>query len=215
LEILLLKTQGALDMSLIERSVDISKPFPFIYFTTYFEEVFKRNYDSSYSDTVIFCIGTDRSTGDCLGPLVGSKLKDMKLKNVHVYGSLEEPVHAKNLEEYLSQLSKFSKPFVIAIDACLGRIDRVGFISIKEGPLTPGAGVNKKLPSVGNMSIVGIVNVSGFMETIVLQNTRLSLVMNLANVISGGIRYNLWKFFGPSPCIATSADTYTKYIQEN
>ncbi|NLM42597.1 MAG: spore protease YyaC [Clostridiales bacterium] len=201
-------------MNLFERSVDVTKPFPFIYFTTYFEEVFKRNFDSSYSDTVIFCIGTDRSTGDCLGPLVGYKLKNMRLKNVHVFGSLDEPVHAKNLEMYLNQLSEFPKPFVIAIDACLGKIDRVGYISIKEGPLTPGAGVNKKLPSVGNISITGIVNVSGFMEIAVLQNTRLSLVMNLANVISGGIRYNLWKFFGPNPSFTTNIDANINYMQE-
>lgn len=193
-------------MSLFERSVDISKPFSFIYFASYFEEVFKKNYNNNYTDIVVLCIGTDRSTGDCLGPLVGYKLKDLKLKNVHIIGSLDEPVHAKNLEMYIENLSVYTNPFVIAIDACLGKVDRIGFISIKEGPLTPGAGVNKKLPPVGHISITGIVNVSGFMEIAVLQNTRLSLVMNLANVISSGIRYNLWKYFGPNSSVAADFD---------
>jgi len=193
-------------MSLYERSVDISKPFSFIYFASYFEEVFKRNYNNNYTDIVVLCIGTDRSTGDCLGPLVGYKLKDLKLKNVHIIGSLDEPVHAKNLEMYIDNLNVYTNPFVIAIDACLGKVDRIGFISIKEGPLTPGAGVNKKLPPVGHISITGIVNVSGFMEIAVLQNTRLSLVMNLANVISSGIRYNLWKYFGPNSSVAADID---------
>ncbi|MCQ1531666.1 spore protease YyaC [Lutispora saccharofermentans] len=190
-------------MSLYEKSVDVSKPFSFIYFSSYFEEIFKKNYNDNYTDTVLLCIGTDRSTGDCLGPLVGHKLKDMKLKNVHIYGSLDEPVHAKNLKDYIDKLNLFPNPFVIAIDACLGKIDRVGFINVREGPLFPGAGVNKALPSVGNISITGIVNVCGFMEVMVLQNTRLSLVMNLANVISGGIRYSLWKRFGPKRSSAT------------
>jgi len=193
-------------MSLFERSVDISKPFSFIYFASYFEEVFKKNYNNNYTDIVVLCIGTDRSTGDCLGPLVGYKLKDLKLKNVHIIGSLDEPVHAKNLEMYIENLSVYTNPFVIAIDACLGKVDKIGFISIKEGPLTPGAGVNKKLPPVGHISITGIVNVSGFMEIAVLQNTRLSLVMNLANVISSGIRYNLWKYFGPNSSVAADFD---------
>lgn len=193
-------------MSLYERSVDISKPFSFIYFASYFEEVFKRNYNNNYTDIVVLCIGTDRSTGDCLGPLVGYKLKDLRLKNVHIIGSLDEPVHAKNLEMYIDNLNVYTNPFVIAIDACLGKVDRIGFISIKEGPLTPGAGVNKKLPPVGHISITGIVNVSGFMEIAVLQNTRLSLVMNLANVISSGIRYNLWKYFGPNSSVAADFD---------
>lgn len=197
-------------MSIFERSVDISKPFSFIYFSSYFEEVFKKNYNNSYSDTVVLCIGTDRSTGDCLGPLVGYKLKDMKLKNVHVLGSLDEPVHAKNLEMYIDKLNIYTNPFIIAIDACLGKVDRIGFISIKEGPLSPGAGVNKKLHSVGHISITGIVNVSGFMEIAVLQNTRLSLVMNLANIISSGIRYNLWKYFGPNSSVAADIDGKSK-----
>lgn len=180
-------------MMLYEKSIDISKPFSFVYFSGYFEEIFNKTYNNTYTDTVVFCIGTDRSTGDCLGPLVGHKLKDIKLDSVHVFGSLDEPVHAKNLDVYIEKLRNFQSPYVIAIDACLGRMERVGFINIKEGPLSPGAGVNKNLPSVGNISITGIVNVSGFMEVMVLQNTRLSLVMNMANIISGGIRYNLWK----------------------
>lgn len=182
-------------MMIFDKSVDISKPFSFVYFSGYFEEIINKTYDSSYTDTVVFCIGTDRSTGDCLGPLVGHKLKDLKLDNVHIFGSLDEPVHAKNLDSYMEKLRSFQSPYVIAIDACLGRMERVGFINIKEGPLSPGAGVNKNLPSVGNISITGIVNVSGFMEIMVLQNTRLSLVMNMANIISGGIRYNLWKSY--------------------
>lgn len=182
-------------MMLFDKSVDISKPFSFIYFSGYFEEILNKTYNSTYTDTVIFCIGTDRSTGDCLGPLVGHKLKDMKLDAVHIFGSLDEPVHAKNLDIYMEKLRDFQNPYVIAIDACLGRTERVGFINIKEGSLSPGAGVNKNLPSVGNISITGIVNVSGFMEIMVLQNTRLSLVMNMANIISGGIRYSLWKTY--------------------
>jgi putative sporulation protein YyaC len=48
--------------------------------------------------------------------------------------------------------------------------------------------VNKSLPEVGNIHITGIVNVSGFMEYFVLQNTRLSLVMNMAEIISTSIK---------------------------
>ena len=51
----------------------------------------------------------------------------------------------------------------------------------------PGAGVNKQLPEVGDIHITGIVNVSGFMEFFVLQNTRLNLVMKMAKTIANGI----------------------------
>lgn len=176
-----------------DESIDISKPFSYISFTERFTDVMNKTYYSSYTDTIILCIGTDRSTGDCLGPLVGHKLRDIKIENVHVFGSLDEPVHAKNLSSYLNKLKSFQNPFVIAIDACLGKVDRIGYINIKDGPLYPGAGLNKKLPSIGDISITGVVNVGGFMEVMVLQNTRLSLVMSMANIIAGGIRHNLWK----------------------
>ncbi len=136
---------------------------------------------------VLVCIGTDRSTGDSLGPLVGSRLLEINHKFFKVLGTLENPVHASNLQEYVKIIEGLPNPFVIAIDACLGNIDNVGFINIGDGSLKPGAGVNKHLPPVGNLHITGIVNVGGFMEYFVLQNTRLNTVMKMAKIISDGI----------------------------
>jgi putative sporulation protein YyaC len=137
---------------------------------------------------IILCIGTDRSTGDCLGPLIGSKLENANLQPYKVYGTLDQPVHAVNLQETIETIQHNHKsPFILAIDACLGRTESVGFISIKEGSLQPGTGVNKTLPAVGDLQVIGIVNVGGFMEYMVLQNTRLSMVMKMATIISQGI----------------------------
>ncbi|AGT33866.1 hypothetical protein M493_18315 [Geobacillus genomosp. 3] len=137
---------------------------------------------------VIVCIGTDRSTGDSLGPLVGTMLKEKLLTRFHVYGTLEEPIHAVNLEEKVRAIQLIHRdPFMIAVDACLGRLKSVGAITVAKGPVRPGAGVNKQLPPVGDAHITGVVNVSGFMEFFVLQNTRLHLVMNMAKTIASGI----------------------------
>ena len=58
---------------------------------------------------VIVCIGTDRSTGDSLGPLVGTLLSE-KTENssssFHVYGTLDDPIHAMNLQEKLNEIKK-------------------------------------------------------------------------------------------------------------
>ncbi|WP_168123270.1 spore protease YyaC [Paenibacillus sp. HB172176] len=137
---------------------------------------------------VIICIGTDRSTGDALGPLIGTSLSKFRSPHFHLYGTLEEPVHAMNLDETLSAIqASFTNPFVIGIDACLGQVSSVGCIQIGEGPVRPGAGVNKDLPPVGDIHITGIVNVGGFMEYFVLQNTRLHLVMRMSDIISLGL----------------------------
>ncbi|GBG06587.1 spore protease YyaC [Paenibacillus sp. MY03] len=137
---------------------------------------------------VIVCIGTDRSTGDALGPLIGTALFKYRSPHFHLYGTLEDPVHAMNLEDTLHEINrKFEKPFVIGIDACLGQVSSVGCIQIGQGPVKPGAGVNKDLPPVGDIHVTGIVNVGGFMEYFVLQNTRLHLVIRMSEVIAASL----------------------------
>lgn len=139
-------------------------------------------------DLVIVCVGTDRSTGDSLGPLIGTQLLQHSLPGITIYGHLDEPVHALNLEQCVAEINeKHTDCNVLAIDACLGKSENVGYISLKEGPLRPGTGVNKTLPEIGNYHIIGIVNVGGLMEYFVLQNTRLSLVMKMSEVITKGI----------------------------
>lgn len=141
-----------------------------------------------YHDKVLLCIGTDRSTGDSLGPLIGTKLTETPQNEFKVYGTLDDPVHATNLSDKLKLIyEENERPCIVAIDACLGRLDSVGKINLNLGSLKPGAGVNKNLPEVGHLHITGIVNIGGFMEYFVLQNTRLSLVMRMANVIARGI----------------------------
>ena len=156
-------------------------------FATAFSERLHNLRIDSNRTRILVCIGTDRSTGDSLGPIVGTKLQEANHKYFNIMGTLENPVHASNLPEYLRLIGEFENPFVIAIDACLGSIDNVGYINIGEGALKPGAGVNKHLPAVGDLHITGIVNVGGFMEYFVLQNTRLHIVMKMAGIISDGI----------------------------
>ncbi|MGO4545046.1 spore protease YyaC [Paenibacillus sp. 2TAB23] len=134
---------------------------------------------------VVVCIGTDRSTGDSLGPLIGTNLSKYRSPHFSLFGTLENPVHAMNLDDTLIEINRrFHKPFVIGIDACLGQVASVGSIQVGVGPVRPGAGVNKDLPPVGDVHITGIVNVGGFMEYFVLQNTRLHLVMKMSDIIS-------------------------------
>lgn len=147
-------------------------------------------------ELVIVCIGTDRATGDSLGPLIGYKLKDLKYDKVALYGTLDEPVHAKNLEEVLEDIKLLhANALIIAIDACLGAMGNVGCITIGEGSIRPGAGVQKELPPIGHIHITGIVNFSSLMNMVILQNTRLSLVMKMADTISSGIKYCLWRYY--------------------
>jgi putative sporulation protein YyaC len=156
-----------------------------------------------HDELVIVAIGTDRSTGDALGPLVGTTLEgQFSALKIPIFGTLQQPVHAGNLEDTLARIRRrWKRPFLTALDACLGSMEHVGSIIVGAGPLQPGAGVNKQLPEVGDMHITGVVNVSGFMEYFVLQNTRLGLVMSMAELIAqavGEAVYNLRHRLAPA-----------------
>lgn len=167
-------------------------------------EILKGN---CYGNTtiVLLCIGTDKCVGDSLGPLIGHMLTNKFEENqpfeatqIQIYGTLSKPVHARNLEETIDLIyASISNPFVIAIDASLGIADHVGFATIKNGPLKPGAGVKKHLPLVGDVCITGIVNkISSKNEAVLFNSTRLSTVLFLAKYISSAIFYSLEDFIG-------------------
>ncbi|MDO4943308.1 MAG: spore protease YyaC [Lachnospiraceae bacterium] len=138
---------------------------------------------------VLVCIGTDRATGDCLGPLVGHYLaENLPAEFPIIYGNLSEPVHAANLAQTLDTIHlKISAPYIIVIDACLGCSDHVGYVTLSNQPLEPGKGVNKTLPSLGHISITGIVDEYGTENYTTIQNTHLCEVMKLATFIANGI----------------------------
>lgn len=138
-------------------------------------------------DTIIVCIGTDRSIGDSLAPIVGSRLIEGGCK-YKVLGTLENPIHALNIHECVNEINKsYSNENVLAIDACLGNSDSIGEIRIKNRSIRPGAGVGKKLPSVGNNSIVGIIDCMNEDNRFSFNNVRLNFVMKMAEVISESI----------------------------
>jgi putative sporulation protein YyaC len=135
---------------------------------------------------VFACIGTDRSTGDALGPLVGERLLRVGCPPELVLGTLEHPLHALNLEERLRPLltARPRRP-VVAIDAALGPRARVGRIGIRRGGLHPGKGIGKTMGPVGDIAVTATVNVAtGALDAEVLQSTRLYFVRGLADVIA-------------------------------
>lgn len=165
-------------------------------FCRFFYDALSERLPMHHHEVVILCIGTDRATGDSLGPLIGYKLMNLNLKHVTIFGTLEDPVHAKNLHEIIHLIEEYhSDALIIAIDASLGRPENVGSITLGEGSIKPGSGVQKNLPEIGDLHITGIVNLSSFMNMSILQNTRLSTVMKMADMIASAMRYCLWKYY--------------------
>lgn len=144
---------------------------------------------------VFLCIGTDRSTGDSLGPLIGYKLRKMKMSGATVFGTLECPVHAMNLEDYAMVLRNcYKDDIIVAVDASVGNREHVGYVTLGKGALRPGLGVSKELHPIGDIFITGIVGGCGNYDPLMLQSVRLSVVMRMADCISKsiGIVEKLW-----------------------
>lgn len=141
-----------------------------------------------FAEIVLLCIGSDRINGDSLGPFIGHQLKRSHWDYVYVYGTLHSPIHALNLETAVYELKqRHPDALLIAVDASLGAQEHVGFITIGSGSLHPGAGVNKSLLPIGDIFITGILNESGCFEHLLLQTTRLSFVVEMAETIARGI----------------------------
>ena len=134
------------------------------------------HHETSWSEIVFLCIGTDRITGDCLGPWVGQLLSPPIPSDFFVYGTLSFPVQHRH-----------PKGLIIAVDASLGQKKHLGYVTITNGSLHPGAAVHKNLPPVGHITITGIVNTASVLRHFALQTTRLSTVIILADQIAQGI----------------------------
>lgn len=138
-------------------------------------------------DTVIVCIGTDKCIGDCLGPLVGTFLKESFFP-LPVYGTIESPIHALNIVKRIKEIKKLHpNASIIGIDACLGDTNSIGEIHTRDYPIHPGKGVGKSLPDVGTASIIGIIDSSDSSEFFTSRSIRLYLVMEMSKVISHGL----------------------------
>lgn len=134
---------------------------------------------------VVLCIGSDRVTGDALGPLTGHILTRQLNVPAYVYGSLFSPVTALNLEETVRFIGRRHAGLpVLAVDSSVGKAEDVGMIRILSGGLYPGSADGKSLPKVGDVSVTATVTDA---PTAPLTSVRLGFVYRLAESIASGI----------------------------
>jgi len=135
------------------------------------------------------CIGTDRSTGDAFGPLVGTGLVNAGFRRV--VGTLAAPCDAHTLPSRIAEISAAAREgrAVIAVDAALGRAESVGKFQVTAVPTLPGLSTGKTLPPVGDYGIAGIVNSVDQKQKsyMILQNTPLYRVMTMAEQLVAAV----------------------------
>ena len=151
---------------------------------------FSKHFNGDFNaPPVIVCIGSDLAVGDSLGPITGSMLK-YKTQGLHtfIYGTLACPVTAKEikyLRAFLKETHRGSQ--IVVVDAAVGAEGDVGLLRLTDSPLFPGAGANKKLGAIGDISIMGIVAEKSIANFGLLNTTRLNLVYTMAEIVSESI----------------------------
>lgn len=151
--------------------------------------------DEEKKPPVVVCVGSDLAIGDSLGPITGSMLKyKTQGLNVFLYGTLAAPVTAKEiryLRTFLKETHAGSQ--ILAVDAAVGEKGDIGLIRVTDTPLLPGAGANKKLGAIGDISVMGIVAEKSVSNYGLLNTTRLNLVYTMSEIISDAVASVLWE----------------------
>lgn len=158
-------------------------------------EMYYAKKNRGYLDIVFLCIGTDRMTGDCFGPLVGSKLEELlknyNIFNINIYGTLTENVNYTNIDKILEIIKKkHLNPYIIVIDAALSKKENIGKVYIDRGKTILGKGLNKNKIEIGNLSIKAVVGKDYKLPKhnfSTLQNISLNMVIRLSNMVSEAI----------------------------
>ena len=106
---------------------------------------------------MVVCIGSDRISGDALGPIVGTILRE-KGVNCPVFGVEGQPINGMNVEAYREFFKRFyADSLVIAVDAAVGKPHEVGQILCRRGGIRAGGALGRDGDRIGDISLLGIV----------------------------------------------------------
>jgi putative sporulation protein YyaC len=138
----------------------------------------KRKIKANKKDTLFVCIGTNEVIGDCIGPLVGTYLKQ-KMGNRQVIGDMKNNICSnKDLTNYYSIIKN---KFIIAIDSAIVNKELEGNIFVSNTPVIMGLGVNK------NKGIIGDISIKASISDLNMEDEK--YVYDMSEIIGKGILY--------------------------
>ncbi|UNY39901.1 putative sporulation protein [Bacillus phage vB_BauM_KLEB27-3] len=146
--------------------------------------------DMTIDNTVFLAFGTDRSTGDSLGPFVGHFLSQY---GFNVLGTIHNPLHFENMAQRIEEI-KGQYQYQFSIDSSVLTDtfppNFIGKVFLKNEGIQPGSGLNKEVDSIGDFSIscpLVFYDSSSFLTSLSLQNVRLSEVISLSQMIASAL----------------------------
>lgn len=146
-------------------------------------------YIEKESSPIFLCVGSDKVVSDALAPITASILKNKYGINKDIFGNMEYNINSKNLQETIEKIKRISNKPICLIDATIGEECDIGLIKILRGGSFAKALTGGCL--VGDFSILGVTNCVGVSNKYFLRNTKLKIVIDMANAIAKSIFFSL------------------------
>jgi len=162
---------------------------------------------------VFLCIGSNRLSGDRLGPAIGQLLIKKHDARAFVYGTLERPVTRNNVLEVHDFIKRTHGGKLFAIDAALGSNEEKGMISIYRGGLKPAASAGCDLPPVGDLCLTVTVNALSLYGVVALASVREKKINELAENIAQAISDALAIYWSVSRAKGAKESPYNPYLK--
>lgn len=136
---------------------------------------------------ILLFVGSDSNIGDSLAPICGS-LFECEGGGVFAYGNLIAPITAKEVP-FAVEFIKNAHPdsLVVVVDAAIGKSSDVGLVKVQKSGIKPGLGVDKDLPEVGDLSVIGILGEKRGGKALFTVN-KISTVYSMAEKIAEGLK---------------------------
>ena len=142
---------------------------------------------------IFFCVGCDKWTIDCFGPILGTILKKKYKINSLVFGELNNCITKNNyIEFYQSLRNKFPDHKIIVIDTALCDYDNIGVVRFNNDGLAIGSGLHDDCTlKIGDYYITANIGILPFGKNNILPMPALGKVYLFAQKISRAIIYAL------------------------
>lgn len=142
---------------------------------------------------IFFCVGTDKWTVDCFGPITGTILKKKYKLNNMIFGDLDKCINKDNYLTYYNLIrDKFPNHTIVIIDTALCDYQNIGIVRFGKGGIKVGSALNKDCrKSIGDYYITSNIDIIPYQKNDKLPMPSLGKVYLYAQKVSKAIDYAL------------------------
>jgi len=139
---------------------------------------------------IFFCVGSDKWTIDCFGPIIGTILKEKYKLQSLIFGELNNCLTKSNYIQYYEALRiKFPEYKIVVIDTAFCDYDNINIVRFSKGGLAVGSAFSKCDIKIGDYYITANIGIMPYTSKDRLSMPALGKVYYFAEKVSKAIAY--------------------------